>query len=56
MAGWPGRRGNMTKKKVRKVGLNQLVVLSRLAYIKKKIFFSLFDTQNTDLPWRGSPE
>lgn len=39
MAGWPGRRGNMTKKKVRKVGLNQLVVLSRLAYIKKKNIF-----------------
>lgn len=39
MVGWSGRRGNMAKKKVRKVGLNQLVVLSCLAYIKKKTIF-----------------
>lgn len=47
MVGWSGRRGNMAKKKVRKVGLNQLVVLSCLAYIKKKtIFLSVWHTKH----------
>lgn len=55
MVGWPGRRGNMAKKKVRKVGLNQLVVLSCLAYIKKKKNFSLCLTHKTQTyPGRGA--